>query len=530
MWIGLIAVAFGITTFVAPPTAHSATIDSPGSPGVTFDSWSAGQSNLTVTWTAVAGADGYEVAQAPGDTAPSSPGSATVVTGGASDSAPITAGYSGSDVSVSVFAYTGAPGNVTALSAPASVTFAIPGAPTLNSSAVSGTRGVVKLVWSAPSFAGDQLVLREGTGSSSGPTSGTAVPISDGDTSVEVSGLPDGNPGGGVYFTMYELGASGSDDWAYSSNLAFAAPTPEGAMVAPDITDDATQMHVSWGSPGCDTIPGQECNHAVLVENPGSQVAGDPTDGKVETDHFGIPGGTGFNVTDVVPGHTYTFTVFNVAVRDTTLVWSASRSETAVDRAQPDVFMTSIPANAAAEGSPVTLYASLGTTIGTTPTGSVTFQTARHVLCANVALTSRTARCETTATQIGAGFPTPPAQAVTIDAHYSGDGTDYPSDANIEFAIEKARPVMQLKTKGQRTRRVTIKAVVGGAAGRAAGHITMASGRHVICRAKPLVSGVVACKATTRKLGAGRHKVKVHYSGSSLYLARTARTTIKLAK
>lgn len=529
-WIGLGVVTLGIATLAPTGIAHADTIDPPWEPAVAFNSWSGDQSNLTVSWTPVSGADGYEVATAPGDTPPSSPGLSTAAPGGDTSSAPVAVDYSGDDVSVSVWAYTGEPGNITALSTPASVTYAIPGAPTLTAAAVSGVRGEVKLSWAGPTFDGDTLVLRQGAGSSAGPTSGTAVPINAGDTSVTVSRLPDGTPANGTYFTLYEEGSGGADDWSYTDALGFAAPAPEGAMVQPNQSNDATQMHLTWEPPDCTpVVESQPCNHAILVENPGTKVANDPYDGKDETDLMGIPDGSGFDVNDVVAGDTYTFTVFNVDTsRAAGVAWSAPQSETLTDLATPLVTVAATPAFAAATYEGVTLKASVAT-IGTTPTGTITFTTGRHVLCTDAPITTDlTAQCQTSGAAVALDSVST-AQPITIEAIYSGDSKDTGSSDSIDLTITRVTPAVSIKTSKQKAKHVAIKSVIRGADGAGTGTVTMTSGHKKIC-VKKLSGGTASCTATAKKLGSGRHKVKVVYSGSKLYKTKSTSKTIRLKK
>jgi hypothetical protein len=533
-WVALsggLAIVAAAAVAMPASAAHADTLPSPGSPAVSFNGWSEGNSDLTVSWTPAAGADGYEVAYMFGDNAPTSPGAGTEipVPGGESTSTPLSVGFADGDISVSVFAYTGQPGALINLSAPASATSAVAGAPNVTATPVSGVAGHATLSWSAPPV-GDTLVLRTGNDSGNGPTSGTSVPITPGQTSVEISGLP-AYPSY-TWVGLYELGDGQSDNWSPpTTTLAFAAPPSEGKLVAGE-TDNATYYAVNWLPPGTCSAPLDSCDHGVVVENPGTEVATSPSDGTVETD----PGGTtadAVNVTDITPGDTYTFTLFNVATIRGTSMWSPGESETVRPLASPIVTMSASPAAPVTAGQEITITASL-TTIGTTPTGTVNFFTVKHHLCDAVVVTAaETASCQTNSDVISAEPSAEPPSGFDVYADYSGDFADDLSEGDlIVVTVDKADPDLNVASKpaGHASGRVTITARVRGGAGNGTGTITMTSGGHLVCARARLSKGHATCRATKSHLGAGRHSVTVRYSGNTSYKAKVHKTEIKLGK
>jgi hypothetical protein len=516
---------------MAPP-ALADTVNAPSGVNVMFTGWSAGQSELSVAWTPQPQADGYEVAYAAGTNAPSSPGGGIDVPGASAGSASFALSYGGGPLSVSVWAYTGSSGsNVTALSAPTSVTYAVPGAPVVTATPVSGVVGAAAVSWSAPTLPGDTVVVRGGAGATDGPTGGVAVPLAAGQTTASVTGLPNFSPSNAGYrVAVYELRDGNPDDWSpASTTLAYAAPGPE-TFVTPSQTYDATHLTVNWTPASCSVVvASQICNYAVLVENPGTKVAVSPSDGTLETAATGTPNGTGAHVSDVVPGQVYTFTVFDVATIRDVEYWSAADSETLRDTALPNMTLTSSTGSTATADETVTLTAKL-TTIGTTPTGSVTFRTAKGVLCNAVAVTtSHTAQCRVSAAVVGAQLAANPALGPTVVAVYSGDDVDSSNAVELPLAVQPITPSVTSRVVGPHTRRASVTVAVAGGAGPGTGTGKMSSGSHVLC-VKSLSRGSAKCVATTTALGSGKHAITVHYAGSSSYRAKTVKVVVKLAR
>jgi hypothetical protein len=517
------------TVIAVPVTAaYADPLASPTDVAASFTGWSGGQSDLSVTWTPVAGADGYEINDAPGDSAPTSPGIDIAVPGGSSTASPLTVDWGGSDVSVSVFAYTGQPGNVTALSAPGTVTFAVPGAPTLTATPVSGVRGHATLSWSAPTTPGDTLVLREGTDSAQGPTTGTSITIPAQQDSVEVSGLPD-NPAY-TYFSLYELDGGQPADWSPASlTLAFAAPEPEGRLVSVTQTDDSPSFVVSWAWPQNCPNSTINCDDAVVVENPGTKVAANPSDGTVETAPGGI-WGNGLTITDATPGDTYTLTVFNTATIHGVLTWSTPESETFEDLVIPDIAMSTSAAGPFTAGTPVTITATLSTT-GTTPTGTLHFYTVQHDLCDKVTIVDETATCRTNSDVIGDETSPEPPSGFDVYADYSGDGQDaFVQGDLIVVTVHKADPSLTMDSKRTSKKRVTLTARVHGRAGNGTGTVSIARGKHKLCAHAQLRKGVATCSILRSRIGVGHHTVAITYSGSFLYLKKSHKAVVKISK
>jgi hypothetical protein len=525
--LGAVAVMAAAVIAVPVSAAHADPLGSPTDVAASFTGWSGGQSNLSVTWTPVAGADGYEITDAPGDSAPTSPGIDIAVPGGSSTASPLTVDWGGSDVSVAVFAYAGQPGNVTALSAPGTVTFAVPGAPTLTATPVSGVRGHATLSWSVPTTPGDTLVLREGTDSAQGPTTGTSITIPAQQDSVEVSGLPD-NPAY-TYFSLYELDGGQPADWSPASlTLAYAAPEPEGQLVSIGQDDYTPSFSVSWLWPqNCPNL-NTNCDEAVVVENPGSKVAANPSDGIVET----APGAAWGRVviTDATAGDTYTFTVFNTATIHGVLTWSTPESETFDDLVMSNIEMgTSAPGPFTA-GTPVTITATVSTT-GTTPTGTVHFFTWHQDLCDNVTVVDETATCQTNSDLIGDEPSSEPPSGFDVWADYSGDGQDsFEEGVFIVVAVHKADPSLTMDTKPASKKRVTLTARVHGRAGNGTGTVSIASGKHKLCAHAQLRRGVATCSILRSRIGVGRHTVAITYSGSMLYLKKSHKAVVRISK
>lgn len=520
-----VGVAAAAAALLGVPNASSALADTVATPtglSASFAGWSSGLVDVSVSWTPQVGVGGYEVADSTTPAAPAPPGKD--VPGSASDSTTLSVTSSGGPLTVSLWAYTGtSAADASALSQPATTTVDVPDVPGVIAVPVSGARGKAELSWSAPTFAGDAIVVRQGPGAANGPTGGTAVPVAAGQSSAVITGLPDLAPSNNDPVAVYELQGGDPAKWSpASTTLAYAAPAPT-LLGNQNPPTDPSHLVLTWGAWGCNiAVAGQSCNLDV-VENPGNKVAASPTDGKLEDSGLGLrPNAT---ITDLVLGDTYTFTLFNVVGMGSEFFWSIGSSATVKDVALPTISL-SAPRTKISTSQHVTLTAKLKT-VGTNPTGTVTFDSPYKVLCKKVPLTAaHVVHCRTTGVAISAGnagFGAGPA----VFARYSGDRYDASNDTELDLTISRVAAKISVRVAGQHRASATVTATVTGPAGPATGVITMLSGTKKLCT-ETLTHASATCTLTARRLGAGKHAVTIRYGGSSSYRSGSEKTTLAL--
>jgi hypothetical protein len=95
--------------------------------------------------------------------------------------------------------------------------------------------------------------------------------------------------------------------------------------------------------------------------------------------------------------------------------------------------------------------------------------------------------------------------------------------------VKRVAPVATIKVSGQRTKKATLIATIGGAAGAATGAVTMTSGTHRLCQTT-LHAGHATCGAALKLLGSGKHSVTIHYAGDTSYLAHSVKVSVSLKK
>jgi Bacterial Ig-like domain (group 3) len=525
-----------LTPLLTPAAAHALTTPpGPTAAAATFAGWDQGQDEVTFSWTpSSSGVDGYFLTYESGDTAPQNYQvgvNVPVPGGGQVSSVTATIAPFSGDLSFEVSGYAGTSQSFTGISNPATATLVnVPTTPTLTATPVSGAVGQATLAWPAP-LAGDSLILREGITTPATPTDGTSVPLAAGQRSLGLTGLE--SPPASIDYSLFELTGGDVADWSPpSSESASPAPPADGTLHATVASGQPTVATLNWARPaGC--LPAATvCDTTVVLENPGSQVAADPTDGILETMTGGVTTDTD-SVTDITAGNNYTFTLFNVETISGTQYWSVPTSATLNDTAVPGLSLTSSPAKGSTVGQKVTLVATL-VPHGAPLTGSVSFHTTSHVLCNVVPLTlSGKVACNTTAASIADEVSGEPDSGYDVFANYSGDAKNTPATAGIIVVVHKAAATLSTVAKPAtvaRGRKLVVTTTVGGAAGRGTGTVEFSAGAVILCRAKVLSKGMASCRVAAATLGVGRHTIVVTYGGNLLYKTTKQKVKITVTK
>lgn len=535
---GLVAVLAMAGAVALSPAAQASDPPSPLQPTATFDGWTSGTDNVTVSWQPIDGADHYNVTYRPGDfdvdTIGSNPQLAPVADDATSVSAPLPLPLTAGDVTFMVQASGPAISQTQA-----TVTLTIPG-PTFTSLAVSGVVGQATLSWSGVSD-GDSLVLRRGTTSSpSTPTDGTSVALADGGSEV-LQGLT-----GPADLSMFEVGPDGPTD--YSPPVTVQAVGAPAADVGPQIADlrgpddDPSTPNLIWHAPAGCTNPAPLCDRSVVLLKTGTVPSTDPTDGRlIYSQSLSQPiVDDGVRLDGIAVGTTYTVTVFNIGMlKDGTVIYSPPASVTWTAKAVPGVALVASPPTGTALGQNVTLTVTVDNSF-VTPTGTVKIFDEKRPICGPVTVpASGVVTCHTTTqklvTDLGAGAPGQVAAGlaqagwVHITGEYSGDGNVQGLSANIYYDVTKAVPSVAVST-GSAAAQPTVVATVRlkGVVGAPTGKIGLALNGKTLCRNVKLHKGLATCRISHKKLSRGKHKLVVTYSGDHRYKHRQTTATVKI--
>jgi len=169
------------------------------------------------------------------------------------------------------------------------------------------------------------------------------------------------------------------------------------------------------------------------------------------------------------------------------------------------------------------LTATVSSTQGGTPTGTVTITgPAGSTLC-TITLADGTGTCALTALQL-------PAGSDSLTAAYSGDDTYVPASATTTVTVAREPTATSLSftpttiTFSGAATKLTVAGTITATAGTAGGWATVrVDGRAVSgCSKAPVSAGAVSCTGTTAILTGGKHTVTLSYSGGGDFAASTS--------
>jgi hypothetical protein len=185
-----------------------------------------------------------------------------------------------------------------------------------------------------------------------------------------------------------------------------------------------------------------------------------------------------------------------------------------VNKAATTTALTSSP-NPSSYSQSVTFTATVTSTFGGTPTGTVRFTSGTTTLCNTATLSGGVATCP---------YATLPAGSDSVTATYNGDSNHATSSGSETQTVNKATTTTALTSTPNPSnfnQSVTFTATVTGQfGGTPTGTVTFTSGTTTLCNMMGLSAGVATCVYST--LPSGSDLVTASYSGDTNYVGSTS--------